>query len=398
MKPSRLEPQTNAMQRKLTDSTILAVDDELPNVHLLRRFLIEGGFTNVISTTNSGEVIELFRRLQPDLLLLDLWMPFPDGFAIMEQLRTVIQPGDYIPILVLTADITNDAKQKALSSGAKDFLTKPLDLSETLLRISNLLETRLLHREIREHSEQLEQKVRERTLELEQSQIEILGRLAIAGEYRDHATGEHTRRVGNIAAALAEATGASSRYVELIRQAAPLHDIGKVGIPDNILRKGGKLAPEEWALMKSHTGIGAQILSGSRYDLLKMAANIAAAHHEWWDGTGYPKGLIGVAIPLEARVVAIADCFDALSTERPYKRAWPLDSVLTTIKEESGKHFDPDLVRVLAELTACTDLQVLAKMTRSDATSTAPPPLHLMDRTRLKAGTGVPGILGARIA
>ena len=139
--------------------------------------------------------------------------------------------------------------------------------------------------------------------------------------------------------------------------------------------------------MKSHTGIGAQILSGSRYDLLKIAANIAVAHHEWWDGTGYPKGLIGVAIPLEARLVAIADCFDALSTERPYKRAWPLDSVLATIKEESGKHFDPDLVRVFAELTACTDLQVLANMTRSDATFTAPPPLQLMDRRRLKAGT-----------
>jgi putative two-component system response regulator len=357
------------MSRNVTNAAILIVDDELPNLHLLRRFLSEGGFTNVICTTDSGEVIDLFKKLRPDLLLLDLWMPFPDGFAVMEQVRKEIQPDEYLPILVLTADITSDAKHKALSSGATDFLTKPLDLSETLLRISNLLETRLLHREIQEHNESLEQKVRERTLELHESQIEILERLAIAGEYRDHETGEHTRRVGYIAAALAEVTGASPREVELIRLTAPLHDIGKLGIPDSILLKSGKLAPAEWDVMRSHTRIGSQILSGSRHDLLKIASNIAIAHHEWWDGSGYPDGLVGLAIPYEARVVAIADSFDALATERPYKRAWPLELVMSTIKEQSGKHFDPDLVRAFVELTGGLDLLALAKVTRSNAVS-----------------------------
>ena len=358
------------MPRKLSNATILAVDDELPNLHLLRRFLSEGGFTNVITTTNSGEVIELFRTRKPDLLLLDLNMPFPDGFAIMEQVRKELQPNDYFPILVLTADITNEAKQRALSSGAKDFLTKPLDLSETLLRISNLLETRLLHRQIQEHNELLEKKVRERTLELEESQIEILDRLAIAGEYRDHETGAHTRRVGNIAAALAGMTGASPQEVELIRLAAPLHDIGKVGIPDSILLKPGKLGPAEWDVMKTHTRIGAEILSGSRHNLLMMASKIAIAHHEWWDGTGYPAGLAGLAIPYEARVVAIADSFDALAAQRAYKEAWPLEQIMSDIKEQSSKHFDPDLVRAFVELTESTDLLALANVTLSNAGST----------------------------
>jgi putative two-component system response regulator len=355
------------MPRNLTDSTILVVDDELANVHLLRRFLSEAEFSNVISTTNSGEVIDLFKKFQPDLLLLDLRMPFPDGFEVMDQLRKEIQHKDYVPILVLTADITNEAKQKALSSGAKDFLTKPLDFAETLLRISNLLDTRLLHLEIQDHNHLLEQKVRDRTRELEESQIEILERLAMTGEYRDYKTGEHTRRVGSIAAALAKVTGASPREVKLIRLAAPLHDIGKVGIPDSILLKSGKLESAEWDVMRLHTKIGARILSGSRHELLKIASTIAMAHHEWWDGTGYPDGLVGVAIPYEARIVAIVDLFDALTSERPYKRAWPVELVLAEIKQQSGKHFDPDLVRAFLELAACSDLFALAKVTQSSA-------------------------------
>jgi putative two-component system response regulator len=354
------------MHKDLNRCTILIVDDEPVNVHLLERILEESGFTSVYSTTESVRTLALYKTLQPDLILLDLSMPFLDGFAVMEQLRGETHPGDYMPILVLTADITSEAKQRALSSGAMDFLTKPFDVSEVLLRIKNLLHTRLLHLQIRSHNEQLEEKVCERTRELAESRVEVLERLAIAGEYRDHDTGTHTRRVGNVAAALAEATGAEPWKVELIQRAATLHDIGKIGIPDLILLKPGKLDIAEFEVMKSHTRIGAKILSGSRDALLQMAERIALTHHEWWDGSGYPAGLSGMEIPLEGRVVAVADALDALTHKRPYKPAWPLEAALAKIQEQSGKQFDPALVDILTRLLSCTDLAALALSTSLD--------------------------------
>ncbi len=348
------------MLGSLIHSRILVVDDEWPNVHLLERFLQEAGFTNVRSTSDPREASRIYREMRPDIVLLDLLMPFLNGFEVMKQLREEESPGAYVPIIVLTADITNETKQRALSSGAKDFLTKPLDLTEVLLRLRNLLETRMLHLQIRAHSEQLEHKVRERTSELEQSKIEILDRLTRACEYRDYATGEHTKRVGNLSAALARAVGAPLWQAQLIRRAAPLHDIGKVGIPDYILLKPGRLEPHEFEIMKTHTTIGAKILSGSQHTLLAMAESIALTHHEHWDGNGYPAGLAGHAIPFEGRLVALADAFDALTHERLYKPAWTLSAALTEIKKQSGKHFDPDLVAALTRLTADADLQALA--------------------------------------
>jgi putative two-component system response regulator len=348
------------MLKDLKRSSILIVDDEPVNVLLLERILEESGFTSVFSTTDSTQTLALYKNLQPDLILLDLSMPFLDGFAVMEKLRENTLPGDYMPILVLTADITNETKQRALSSGAMDFLTKPFDVSEVLLRIKNLLHTRLLHLQIRTHNEQLEQRIRERTHELAESKLEILERLAIAGEYRDHDTGAHTRRVGSVAAALAQATGVEPRKVELIRRAAMLHDIGKIGIPDLILLKPGKLDLAELEVMKSHTKIGAKILSGSRDELLRMAERIALTHYEWWDGSGYPVGLSGAEIPFEGRVVALADALDALTHERPYKRAWSLEAALAKIQEQSGKQFDPALVEVLIRLLRNIDLATLA--------------------------------------
>src|SRR5271165_416739 len=197
------------MFRDMIHCRILVVDDEPANVHLLDRFLKEAGFNNIRTTSDSREALRIYREQQPDIVLLDLLMPFLDGFAVMKQLREEMEPGTYVPILVLTADITNQTKQRALSSGAKDFLTKPLDLSEVLLRIRNLLQTRLLHLQVCAQNEQLELKVRERTRELEESKVEILDRLAVAGEYRDCDTGAHTRRVGNLAAALAELSGSN---------------------------------------------------------------------------------------------------------------------------------------------------------------------------------------------
>jgi putative two-component system response regulator len=362
------------MLGSLIHSKILIVDDEWANVHLLERLLKEAGFINLRTTTDSREALRIYRELRPDILLLDLLMPFLDGFAVIKQLREEMEPDDYIPILVLTADITNETKERALSSGAKDFLTKPLDLTEVLLRIRNLLETRSLHLQIRQHSEQLERKVRERTRELEESKVEIMERLAIAGEYRDFDTAEHTRRVGNLAAGVATAAGLPGWRVQLIRRAAPLHDIGKIGIPDHILLKAGKLEKQELEVMKTHTTIGASILSGSRHALLLTAETIALTHHERWDGSGYPGALFGSEIPWEGRIVALADTFDALTHERPYKHAWSLEASIAEIRKQSGRQFDPEIVEAFLRLAHRTDVLALSQAIDDGGTSAAPLP------------------------
>jgi putative two-component system response regulator len=224
-----------------------------------------------------------------------------------------------------------------------DFLTKPFDAVEVVLRIKNLLRTRSLHRQLQGQNELLDQKIRKRTAELEDTQVEILERLALAAEYRDDDTGEHTKRVGETAARIAEALGWSKADVELMRRAAPLHDVGKIGISDSILLKPGKLTPEEFELMKTHTTLGAKMLSGGQFPLLKLAEQIALTHHERWDGTGYI-GLSQEAIPLAGRIVTVADVFDALTSERPYKKAWSWNEAIEEIQSQSGRQFDPHVI------------------------------------------------------
>jgi putative two-component system response regulator len=272
-----------------------------------------------------------------------------DGFSLIKQLRLWVPAGTYIPVLVLTADNSREAKQEALALGAKDFLTKPIDIAEALLRIYNLLETRWLHVELKKHSENLEEKVRVRTEDLEQAQLEILQRLALAAEYRDDCTGRHTQRVGELAALLARGIGLSKDNIELIRKAAPLHDVGKIGIPDGILLKPDKLNKEEYSQIKRHTDIGKIILSGSRFPILQMAERIALYHHERWDGAGYC-GLKEEDIPIEARIVSIVDVFDVITHARPYKAAQSFEVALEIITEERAKQFDPQLVDVFLQL------------------------------------------------
>src|SRR6185503_10580036 len=305
----------------LTTSRILIVDDQPSNVMLLEGILEEEDFTSYRSITDSREVIPAYMEYLPDLVLLDLQMPYLDGFAVMKQLQACIAPDDFLPILVLTADITPEAKRRALSEGALDFLTKPLDATEVLLRIKNLLQTRALHLQLQKQNEALDEKVRERTADLEATQVEILERLALAAEYRDDDTGEHTKRVGGTTARIAEALDWLPKEVELIRRAAPLHDVGKIAIPDSILLKPGKLTPDEFEQMKRHTVLGAKMLSGGQFPLLQLAEQIALTHHERWDGTGYI-GLRDEEIPIAGRIVTVADVFDALMSERPYKKAW----------------------------------------------------------------------------
>jgi putative two-component system response regulator len=328
----------------LLGARILIIDDEAANVAVLRRALQSAGYTRLAETTDPIQAVTVFSQFRPDLVCLDLHMPGLDGFGVLEQLAPLIPAATYLPILMLTGDSSPASKQRALSLGAKDFVTKPFDLTEVRLRIRNLLTPRFMHLELASYNEILERQVSERTRALEESRVEVLERLARAAEFRDDVTGDHTRRVGHLAGRLAQSVGVSHAEVATITRAAPLHDIGKIGVPDHILLKPGKLDPEEFAIMKRHSAIGAEILSGGRSSLIQMAAEIAHHHHERWDGSGYPVGLSGDSIPLPARVVALADVFDALTHDRPYRSAWPLSEVLREIQAQSGAHFDPDLV------------------------------------------------------
>jgi putative nucleotidyltransferase with HDIG domain len=323
---------------------LLIVDDNPANVRLLERILANAGFTDVTGLTNPGEVLPRIATHPPDLILLDLMMPEIDGFAVMAALPSVVPSDAYLPVLVLTADTSTETRRRALAAGAHDFLTKPFDPVEVELRISNLLATRSLHVQLRGHAQLLEQRVHERTADLEEARLEILQRLALAAEFRDDATGQHTQRVGRACAALAAAVGRPPGEVEDIRRAAPLHDIGKIGIPDAILLKPARLTPEEWAVMRSHTVIGARILSGSNVPVLQVAERIAISHHERWNGSGYPQGLHAEEIPLEGRILAVVDVFDALTSPRPYKPAWPVGDALEEIRQQKEHHFDPRLV------------------------------------------------------
>ncbi len=329
-------------QTSLKQAKILIVDDEKANIRFLEIILQQAGFTNVYSTTDPRQAHSFFRNIQPDIVLLDLAMPHMDGFAVMQQFQEEVAD-KLVPIVVLTADATLMTKHKALSEGASDFLTKPLDETEVLLRIHNLLSTRF-------YSILLEDKVRERTKDLELAQLDTLQRLALAAEYRDDDTGLHTKRVGATAGRIAQALVWSPAQIELIIRAAPLHDVGKIGIADAILLKPGKLTEDEFAIMKRHTIIGAKMLSGSTSPWLKMAEEIALSHHERWNGKGYPQGLSGDDIPIVGRIVAVADVFDALTHERPYKEAWPVEDAVAEIQRQSAIHFDPTVVAAFSSL------------------------------------------------
>ena len=333
----------------MTDARILVVDDQESNVVLLERLLRVKGYTHIETLTDSRQAVGRFEATRPDLVCLDLRMPHLSGLQVLEQLQPLIGAGDYVPILILTADTAPETKQTALSMGAKDFLNKPFDGVEALLRIHNLLETRFLYRELRAQNDRLDQKVRERTRELEEAQHEILSRLALAAEYRDDQTGEHTRRVGHMAALLARELGLNDDEVELIRQASPLHDIGKIGIPDAVLMKPGRLTPAEFEVMKSHTEIGARLLSGSRFPLLRLAEEIARTHHEWWSGNGYC-GLSADQIPLASRIVTVADTFDAITHDRPYRAGASIRNAVEELRREAGRQFDPAVVDAIARV------------------------------------------------
>ncbi|MSQ60141.1 MAG: response regulator [Betaproteobacteria bacterium] len=332
----------------VTAGKILVVDDQPANLLLAKRILNAEGFQYVTTLSDPRQVEEEYRRERFDLVLLDLNMPHLDGFEVMERLRAIEQD-NYLPILVLTALDDSETRLRALRSGAKDFLSKPFDRTELITRVCNMLEVRLLHEQVRDQNKILEEKVRERTRELHESRLDIVRRLGRAVEYRDNETGLHILRMSQYAAIVARAAGMTESYCETLLNAAPMHDIGKIGIPDAILTKKGSLDEQEWEIMKTHTIMGASILAGGKSELLEMARQVALSHHECWDGRGYPRGIANVAIPFSARVVTLTDVFDALTTVRPYKAAWSVEDALAYLREHSGKRFDPALVELFLQ-------------------------------------------------
>jgi putative two-component system response regulator len=341
---------TQALDAWLSGARVLLLDDQPANLTFLRHVLETERYAELIALSDSAHALDRFDELRPDLIIMDLWMPGLDGLDFIARVQDRLPAGVYLPILVATGDHTPETRRRALSAGARDFLTKPLSPAEVRLRVRNLLETRFLHEQLRGHNVLLEHRVAERTHELEETRLEVLYRLARAAEFRDDESGKHTLRVGRLAGRIAQVLGLPAETRDLIARAAPLHDIGKIGIPDGVLLKVGRLDPEERAVIETHTRIGAEILSGSRFPLLQLAEEIALSHHERWDGTGYPRRLAGHEIPLPGRIVAVADVFDALTHDRPYKRAWTMRETLAEMQACAGTQFDPAIVDVLLRI------------------------------------------------
>lgn len=332
------------------EATLMIIDDERANVVLLERILASFGYTDVHGFDEAEEALDRFDDLAPDLICTDLHMPRISGFQLIDAVRGRLGPDDFLPILMLTGDLSHEAETEALARGANDFINKPFQNNQIRLRIGNLLRTRQMHLQLKRQNEDLEVVVTERTMELEAARLDILERLAQAAEFRDHLTGMHTQRVGALSAMLARRLGLSDHDVDVIRRAAPLHDVGKIGIPDRILLKQGRLSPEEYETMKRHVDVGVRLLARSKSTLVKMAELIALTHHERWDGTGYPRRLKGKDIPLVGRIVAVADVFDTLLSERPYKMAWSIDDAVEEMKRQSGHWFAPHIVDALLAL------------------------------------------------
>lgn len=324
----------------LDHARILIIDDEPANLKLLDKMLASQGYAQRILIQDPREVLARYREARPDLILLDINMPHLDGYQVMEQLKALDDPLPP-PIVILTAQHGKDFLLRALAAGARDFITKPFDRNELLMRVRNLLAAQLGHRMLHQQKDVLEEMVRQRTEELNRTRLQVVQRLGRAAEYRDNETGYHIIRMSQTSALLAQKLGWSDAACELMLNASPMHDIGKIGIPDQILLKPGRLDAAEWEVMKTHAAIGAELLDADDSSLLRLAREIALTHHEKWDGSGYPHALAGEAIPQSGRIVAVADVFDALTSARPYKKAWPVEAAEAYVRDNAGSHFDP---------------------------------------------------------
>jgi putative two-component system response regulator len=341
---------------------IMIVDDEPINIKVVQKYLQGFGYASFVTTSDATGAFDMACKERPDIVLLDIMMPEVSGIEILDQIRATTSL-HHVPVVILTAVGDARIKQKALELGATDFLTKPVDPSELVLRVGNALVVKNHYDHLASYSAELERQVKARTAELASSRRELVHTLARAAEYRDNETAHHISRVGRFAGIVANELGLPNELCDLLEEAALLHDVGKIGIPDAILLKPGKLTEDEYETMKQHCAFGHRIIHrssdnaadhfGTRSQLervepgnapawlIPVAATIAHTHHERWDGTGYPLGLKGEQIPIEGRITAVADVFDALSSQRPYKEAFPLEKCFELMREGRGTHFDP---------------------------------------------------------
>lgn len=337
--------------RPFLDAVILIIDQDEERIRQLVRLLRSAGYDNLRAIIDPRDAACAYLRCRADLVIAHLPCEGMDRYEVLDRLHEAIDSEDYVPILAVTEEGNREVRERALALGARDFVAKPFSITEVTLRVANLLHARRLHLQLLEQNRMLDDLVTERTSELEVAQLELLEHLATAAEYRDDATGAHTRRVADLTKSIALELGLPEDEAETLGRASLLHDIGKIGVPDRILHKPSRLTYDEYTEVKRHTDIGATILSGSRSHLLQLAESIALTHHERWDGNGY-MGLRGEAIPLEGRIVAVADVFDALISERTYKRAWPVQDAIAEVVRNSGSQFDPRVVSAFMHVVA----------------------------------------------
>ena len=330
---------------------IMVVDDDPWFLRLMSHVLESMGY-EMVPVQDVRRVVGRALETDPQLVLLDIDMPVMDGYEALQALKSQ-QGTRSIPVVMVTGSEGEEARAKALELGADDFLSKPVEKTLLKARVRSLVRIKAYHDRLAEYRRELEEKVDRRTAQLrdalqllKDSSLEMIYRLSRAAEFRDEDTGDHLKRMSQYSAAIAARMGLDDDTVEAILYASPMHDVGKIGIPDRILLKDGALDDEEWRIMKKHTVIGARILEGSHARFIHLAETIALSHHEKWDGSGYPQGLKGEAIPLPGRIVAVADVFDALTSDRSYKKAYPVETALKIVREGRGSHFDPAVVDV----------------------------------------------------
>jgi putative two-component system response regulator len=339
------------MDDKEDKEIILVVDDAPENIDVLSSVL-RSEF-KVKAALNGERALKIANgEPRPDMILLDIMMPGMNGYQVCQQLKSNPATAS-IPVIFITAKAHEEDEKLGLELGAVDYITKPINPSIVLARVHT-------HLALYDQNRELEKKVQDRTAELHETRLEIIRHLGRAAEFKDNETGLHVVRMSHFTRLIAEAIEGEGSWSDLVFNAAPMHDIGKIGIPDNILLKPGKLDDAEWRLMRQHPQIGADIIGEHHSDLLRLSREIALAHHEKWDGSGYPGGLMHKDIPLAGRVVAIADVFDALTTKRPYKEAWSVEDAVKYIDENAGSHFDPELVplfhKVMPEILAIREM------------------------------------------
>lgn len=353
MSPATDDSSTSRLSER---GKILVVDDEPVNLMIIEKILRAGGFDNIDTVQDPTLVPDMYREQDYDLVALDIHMPQCSGFEVMERMQADF-PDDYLPLIVLTADCSEDTHLRCLASGAKDFISKPFRKDEVLLRVKNLLEVRLLHKKLQRQKAELEVKVLQRTEQLYQTQLKLIDCLASAARYREASRRASSGLLGQYVFILSRELALPAEECELLQQACQMHDLGKIAVPDEILMKKRRLTKADREAIELHAIEGEKILSGHNSELLKTAATIARSHHENWDGTGYPDRLAGEDIPMNARVVSVCHVFDALTSDRPYRKAWNVNKAVTFILEQSGYKFDPRIVaafeQVIDQIVMC---------------------------------------------